>query len=177
VAIGWDVAAAAFIGLTWVHVGPMSAEETGFHATREDPTRRGAELLVTGAALASLMAVLVLLVRAGQLHGPAKAATIGLGVLTVLLSWVAIQTIFTLDYARRYYTPPGGGISFNEDEPPNYGDFAYVAFDLGMTYQVADTNVSRHSMRMAMLLHACISYVFATFIMASVINLMISLSS
>src|ERR1022692_1210369 len=98
------------------------------------------ELIVLSAGVALLAAVGLVLVRAGHATGGTKAYLITLGVLSVALSWALVHTVFTLRYARAFYGTPVGGIDFNEDDPPTYLDFAYLAVTIGMTFQVSDTN-------------------------------------
>ena len=75
-----------------------------------------------------------------------------------------------LRYAQLYYTEPDGGVSFNQDTPPRYLDFAYLAFTIGMTYQVSDTGISQKRMRHIVLRHAILAFVFGTTIIAVAIN-------
>lgn len=86
------------------------------------------------------------------------------------MSWTVLHTVSLLHYARLYYTAPEGGVDFNSDEPPEYSDFAYLAFTIGMTCQVSDTNLTSEPMRRAALGHALLSFVFGTFILAMTIN-------
>ena len=140
--IGWDVAVAALLGWIWVALAALSAGETRKNASREDPSLHLSELLVLTAGVAVLAAVGLLLVRAGSATGGTKAYLITLGVVSVALSWALVHTVFTLRYARAYYGAPVGGIDFNEDDPPTYLDFAYLAVTIGMTFQVSDTNLT-----------------------------------
>jgi uncharacterized membrane protein len=82
-----------------------------------------------------------------------------------------------LRYALLYYTGVDGGIEFNQKVPARYLDFAYFAFTIGMTFQVSDTNVSRPAIRATVLRHALLSYLFGAVILASSINLVVSLGS
>jgi uncharacterized membrane protein len=91
-----------------------------------------------------------------------------------MLSWFVVNTVFTLRYADLHYGAPPG-IDFGDDEPPSYRDFAYVAFTIGMTYQVSDTTLRRSSMRRTALFHALLSYVFGVAIVASAISLIADL--
>ena len=77
----------------------------------------------------------------------------------------------TARYAHLYYAGPVGGIDFNGTEPPAYRDFFYFSYNLGMTYQVSDTNVSSAAIRSVVLRHTLLSYVFGTVILAATINL------
>ncbi len=90
---------------------------------------------------------------------------------TVVVSWVAVHTDFTLRYAHVYYSPPGGGIDFAGADTPDYRDFAYLAFTIGMTYQVSDTGLLSSRFRRVLLLHALLSYLFGVVIIAAVINI------
>jgi len=174
--IGWDVVAAVFCTWVWLSVVPQDAPQTSAHAVRENPSRTLADLVLLVAAVASLIAVAVVLVEAGNAKGSAKLWELGLGVVSVAASWTLVHTVFTLKYARLYYTGTGGGISFNEDDPPRYTDFAYLAFTVGMTFQVSDTDVSDKDIRRTILRHMLLSYVFGAVIIAVTINLVAGLT-
>ena len=175
VLIGWDVAVAALLGWIWVALAPMGAEQTRNNANREDPSVRLSELLVLTAGVAVLAAVGLVLLRAGSATGGTKAYLITLGVISVALSWSLVHTVFTLRYARAYYSVPVGGIDFNEGDPPTYLDFAYLAVTIGMTFQVSDTNLTSKGVRRIALSHALLSYLFGAVIVALVINVVSSL--
>jgi len=175
VLIGWDVAVAALLGWIWVALAPMGADETRNNANREDPSARLSELLVLTAGVAVLAAVGLVLLRAGSATGGTKAYLITLGVISVALSWSLVHTVFTLRYARAYYSVPVGGIDFNEGDPPTYLDFAYLAVTIGMTFQVSDTNLTSKGVRRIALSHALLSYLFGAVIVALVINVVSSL--
>ena len=105
-----------------------------------------------------------------------------LALASVALSWMLVQTLFTLRYAELYYGTGGkagaavGGIDFNQERPPQYTDFAYLATSLGMTYQVSDTALQNHGIRAEALKHSLLSYLFGTVILATTISLVISLA-
>ncbi len=159
----------------WLVVWTMNAEESKAYASREDPSIRLSELIVLTSGVALLAAVGLVLIRAGNATGATKAYLIALGVLSVALSWGLVQTVFTLRYARTYYLAPVGGIDFNEDDPPTYLDFAYLALTVGMTFQVSDTNLTSKPIRRIALVHAMFSYLFGAVIVALVINVVASL--
>ena len=117
-----------------------------------------------------LGAVAFALVRAGQAADGMKAFLITLGLFSVVLSWTVVHTVFMLRYARAYYSDPPGGIEFNEEEPPTYIDFAYYAFTIGMTYQVADTNITSKAVRRITLQHAVLAYLYGAVLLGLVIN-------
>ena len=77
--------------------------------------------------------------------------------------------MFLLRYARIYDSPPDGGIEF-AGEPPDYGDFAYLALTIGMTFQVSDTDLSAKRVRRVALHHAPLSYLFGTVIVAITVS-------
>jgi uncharacterized membrane protein len=173
--IGWDAGATCLIVWIWLTVATLSADESKAHASREDPSIRLSELVVLSSGVALLAAVGLVLIRAGQAVGGTKAYLIALGVLSVALSWAVVHTVFTLRYARSFYSKPVGGIDFNEDDPPTYLDFAYLALTIGMTFQVSDTNLTSKPMRRIALVHAMFSYLLGAVIIALVINVVSSL--
>jgi len=175
--VGWDVATLVYLTWVWVLIWPMNAEETAQHAVRNDPTRAGGEVVLLCAAIASLVSVGFVLARASHTTGTSELLRVGLGVLSVVLSWTVVHTIFTLRYARLYYADDDGGIDFNQKQPPDYGDFAYVAFSIGMTFQVSDTSLSARDIRRTVLRHSLLSYLFGTGVLATTINLVASISS
>jgi uncharacterized membrane protein len=171
--IGWIAAAAVFVVWFWITIWPMGSSATAAHAVREDPGRAVADLLVLAAAVASLAAAGVLL-AAGSSGG--KEAQAGLSVLSVALAWAAVHTVFTTRYARLYFLGSPGGIDFNDEMPPRYTDFAYLAFTIGMTFQVSDTAISSKVVRATALRHALLSYLFGAIIIATTINLVAGLA-
>ncbi|HSZ37617.1 MAG TPA: DUF1345 domain-containing protein [Acidimicrobiales bacterium] len=173
--IGWDVAAASFLVGIWLTIGPLKSEATQRRATRLDPSRGVADTIVVSAGVAILAAVGLALARAGSAHGGTKAYLLAVGLVSVVFSWLAVHTVFTLIYARLYYGDEVGGIDFNEPDRPDYLDFAYLAFTIGMTFQVSDTNLTAKAVRRAALRHALVSYLFGAVIIALVINIVASL--
>jgi uncharacterized membrane protein len=173
--IGWDVTAATFVVGAWLSVWHLDPATTMRRATRLDPSRRLADLVMLTAGVASLTAVALALARAGHTHGGTKAYLLAVGLLSVVLSWLSVHTVFTLMYARLYYGGEPGGIDFNEPERPDYRDFAYLAFTIGMTFQVSDTDLTAKAVRRAALRHALISYLYGAVILAVVINIVASL--
>ena len=175
--VGWDAAALCFLVWTWVRVGPMDAASTKHHANIEDRSRPISEAIVLTAGVALLAAVGLVLLRAGQSHGGTKAYLITIGIISVGLSWATVHTIFMLRYTRSHYQAPHGAVDFNEKDPPAYLDFAYLAFTVGMTFQVSDTNLTTKAVRRIALRHALMSYLFGAVIVALAINVVASLLS
>jgi len=173
--LGWDVAVAIYLVWTWSAVWRLDPSLTARLAKREDPSVAVAELLLIGAGVAVLGAVAFALVKAGQATGGMKAFLITLGLFSVVLSWAVVHTVYMLRYARAYYSEPPGGIEFNEEEPPTYIDFAYYAFTIGMTFQVADTNITSKAVRRITLRHALLSYLYGAVLLGLVINVVATL--
>jgi uncharacterized membrane protein len=144
------------------------------HALAEDPGRATVDLLVVLAALASLGAVSALLAVGGSGSGN-KTVDAAASVGSVAPAWAAVHTVFTTRYAALYYGGADGGIDFNEDDPPSYGDFAYLSFTIGMTFQVSDTDLKTKPIRRTALRHGLLSYLFGTVIIATMINLVAGL--
>jgi len=174
--LGWDAAAVVYLAWVWSAIGRLDETATARSAACEDPSAALADLVILGAGLACLGAVGLALLKAASSTGGGKALLIGLGVLSVALSWGCVHTVFTLRYARAYYSGKmPGGINFNEDERPAYLDFAYVAFTIGLTFQVSDTNLSSKPVRRLALRHALLSYVFGGVLIGLTINVLASL--
>ena len=174
--IGWAAACVVYIGWVWTVIGKMDARATATHATREDPARATSEVLIVLAGTASLVAVAFVLVQAKGSHGSTKDVLASIAVLSVALSWFLVHTLFTLRYARLYYTGVDGGIDFNQKEPPSYLEFAYLSFTIGMTFQVSDTNLEAPDIRATALRHGLLSFVFGSVVLATTINLIASLA-
>jgi uncharacterized membrane protein len=182
--VGWDAAAVVFLGWTWLAIAGMDSSATEAHATQEDPTKRARQAIVLGASVVSLVGVGLLLVKTRNTAGAADMVLSALAVASIALSWLVVHTLFTLRYALLYYDPAEGGtggtvggIDFGEAGPPCYSDFAYLAFTVGMTYQVSDTELGTRELRRTVLRHSMVSYLFGALILASAVNLLASLAS
>ena len=178
VVAGWDAAALVFLLSVW----PIIIRAEGSHAEqfakREDETRGTATVLLVGASAASLLGVGFAISLAGGQSGPLQGLLIGVAVLTVVLSWAVVNTVFTLRYADLHFGSADVGIAFDDsDEPegPTYRDFAYVAFTIGMCYQVSDTTVRDRRIRRTVLSHALLSYLFGVAIVGGSVNLIAGL--
>ena len=174
--VGWDATAFAYVAWVWVSVSRFSPSETETVATREDTGRVPTSLLLLSASVASLVGVGFDLVKANQAHGGGRLALTVIAVLTVAASWSLVHTVFALRYAHEFYTKPIGGIDFKNDRLlPDYQDFAYVAFTIGMTFQVSDTDIQSRRTRRTVLRHALLAYLFGAVILAVVVNVIASL--
>ena len=167
---GWVAAAATYVARVWARTRRLTAKETAAIATREDASRASADLMVLAASVTSLVGVGVTLARASQTTGATRVSLTIAAILTVITSWALVHTIFTLRYAHTYYGDPVGGIDFKSAEAPNYHDFAYLAFTIGMTFQVSDTDLTSSAMRRVALRHSLLAYLFGAVILALTIN-------
>jgi uncharacterized membrane protein len=168
--LAWDATAAVYLVWVWSKVGKLDGARAQRVAASEDDSRAASEALVLSASVASLVAVGFVLTEAGRTGAGHRGALTALAVVSVLLAWVVVNTIFALRYARLFYAPPVGGFAFGEDDPPGYADFAYVAFTIGMTFQVSDTEISKRPIRRTAIHHALLSYVFGTMILGIIVN-------
>lgn len=176
-ATGWIAAALVYLGWTWMAVGRLDPQSTSSHASREDPTRSVTDVVVVSASVASLAGVGYLLASGSSKGGQAEIAA-GVGIAIVATAWFVVHTVFTLRYARLYYVNDPGGIDFNQgDDLPTYVDFAYLAFTIGMTYQVSDTDLKTRKIRATALRHALLSYVFGAVVLGITVNLIAGLSN
>jgi uncharacterized membrane protein len=165
---GWCTAAVTFLAQVVREVAGSDAARTKQIATTEDVSHVLADATLLVGASASLIGVGFVLLKASQYHGVTRGLTAAAGALSVALAWLTLQTIFMLRYARIYYDG-GGGVDFAGEEP-DYHDFAYLAFTIGMTYQVSDTGITRRAVRRTVLRHALLSFLFATAFIAVLVN-------
>jgi uncharacterized membrane protein len=171
---GWDTMAVVFVGTVLVTTWGKSPQETRAIATAEDNSRVAAGTVLIGASVASLAGVVLLLLRAAHENNPAHTLLTALALFSVLLSWTSVHAVFTLRYAHLYYSA-GGGIDWHADDMPDYGDFAYVALTVGMTFQVSDTDLQTKLIRKTAVRHALLSYLFGVVVLAAMINVIGSL--
>jgi uncharacterized membrane protein len=167
----WVVAALVWLAPLWFTVRRMDALSTSAYATREDPHGATADLLLLSASVAALGAVVLGILKASKEHGDLKIVLLATGIGAIVASWAVVHTVFMLRYAALYYKGEDGGVDFNEDDKPCYRDFAYLAFTIGMTYQVSDTDLTSKAVRHTALRHALLSYLLGTVIIAATINL------
>jgi uncharacterized membrane protein len=170
---GWTVAAGALLIWVWRISWPRDSAGTKRLAEEEGRTHV-TDTVVLGAAVASLAAVVEALVRSGA-GDAVGVVTVVVGVLVVILSWALVNTVFALKYARLYYSGGDGGIDFQQERPPAYSDFAYVAFTVGMSFAVPEIPLVDTQIRKVGLGHALMSYLFGTVVIAVAVNLVTNL--
>ncbi len=171
----WCGTAITFVALVWLRLAHFDAASTERHARREDESRAATHVLLVSASVVSLVAIADELTEASDRHGWTEALFVAVAMVTVAASWAVIHTLYALRYADQYYSEPTGGIDFPGERAPDYGDFAYVAFTVGMTFQVSDTSIAAGTIRRSVLAHALLSFVFGAFIVAMTINVVAGL--
>jgi len=174
--LGWDAGAISYLLLIWRDIWRLNSVETQAIATSEDASTLVDDTILILASVVSLMTVALVLSHPGTPEVGEQVLRTFLGIISVVLAWAVLHTVFTLRYARLFYEHPVGGVDFNTSDLPRYSDFAYIAFGVGMAFQVADTNLKTWQFRRAVLRHALLSFIFATTILAVTINLVASLN-
>jgi uncharacterized membrane protein len=171
--IGWDVCAGLYLVLSFHVMSKADVHRMRRQARLQDEGQFTILILTAGAALASLLAIIALL---GTSHGGMRsAADLFLATITILLSWAFTHTIFALHYAHEYYDEndgKGGGMQFPGDEPePDYWDFMYFSFVIGMCAQVSDVTVSCKPIRRTVFGHSVVSFIFNAALLALTVNI------
>ena len=176
VILSWDTFSLCLLVLAWARILTAQPKVVLRSARLQHTARKWIFLFVLAAACASLAAVFFLL-RPAKILSPTNAwEHIALALATVLLSWALIHTIFSLQYAYLFYCrhPAGGGkaLIFPEGKiDPDYYDFAYFSFVIGMTCQVSDVQIGSREGRRWALLHGLIAFAFNTAVLALGINI------
>ncbi len=171
--------------MLWAIILTTTAAEVRVIAGKQDSSRTIISAFVLSASVVSLFAVIFLM---RTLPNPAEAGHpyhVGFAITSVILSWVMIHTIFAIRYAHLYYNllyeermsqkEHKGGLIFPNDDPPDYFDFAYFSFVIGMTWQVSDVQITSKRIRRIVLIHALLSFGYNTVILALTINIISNL--
>lgn len=175
--VGWIAAACVYLSWTWSVVLPMDAEQTRAHVEPEDPPRGWlTDTVIILASVASLGGVGQLL-AAGSKTGAERNLAAAVGVVGIVAAWCVVHTVFSVRYADVYYSNRKKGINFNGKDDPQFLDFFYLGFTIGMTYQVSDTSLETGQLRRIALAQALLSYLFGAVILAVTINLIVGLSN
>jgi uncharacterized membrane protein len=174
--VGWTVAVAVVLTWVWRISWPQDAAGTKHLAEQESATK-STDVWLIAAAVASLAVVVLALVQSSSQQDATAIASVLLSVVSVALSWALVNTVYAFKYARMYYLdePDIGGIDFQQQADPTYSDFAYLAFTVGMSFAVSDTEPTATRIRRVALGHALLSYAFGTGVLAVAINLVTNL--
>jgi len=180
----WNAFSLCVLALAWARIVTARPRESLKTAKLQDSSQRTIFLFVVLAACASVLAVGYLLGTAAQgRHGGRLLETVALAFATVVCSWSLIHTLFALHYAHIYYGDSGdpnvarhaAGLIFPDEPAPDYLDFAYFSFVVGMTCQVSDVQISGRRLRRWALVHGLLAFAFNTAILALSINVVSSL--
>ena len=146
------------------------------NACEEDENRAVISALVLASAASSFGAIVVALREAKGSHGGSGWLAF-LSISTIVLSWLMVQTIFTIHYAHKYFGDDDDdgtvnrGIKFEGDPPSTYQDFFYIAVCMGATFQVSDFNLTNTSFRNLVTAHALVAFAFNTLVLALGVNI------
>ena len=171
----------SFLGLSWWLMVNATPDSMRRHAQHEDPGRLMILSLITAAACSSLFAIGFILRDKGA-ENRLLILHLALSIVTIVGSWLLVHTIFASHYARAYYQPgkslhecKENGLDFPGDIEPDYWDFLYFSFVIGMTSQTSDVEVTSREIRRLALLHGVLSFFFNTTIVAMTINIIAGL--
>lgn len=181
--IGWDGFCLCLILITWLTFFYTESSDLSQQAKNQDESRHTTFLIVLFSVLASIVGIIFILNNKDENLVHKQMNTI-ISMSGVALSWFLLHTTFTLRYAHLYYvqtlsaeTDKKGGIDFpGGNKKPDYFDFAYFSFVIGMTFQVSDVQVTSPKIRRVVLLHGLIAFVFNTIIVALTISILAGLS-
>lgn len=171
---GWDVFVLVLLAQNWPMILRKNAAITKLRCQQED---FGGPWIIVVAFLAStigMVSAILVLARGSQYHGAELWLMTITGIWAVSGSWTLLHTAYALHYARLYYGSgeEAYGLKFPGEEAPDDLDFVYFSFTIGMTFQTADVDTTRGPMRRAVLLHAIISFIYNTTILALTITLL-----
>lgn len=177
----WDIFALSYITTGWIVFFNRTTDEIRTWARVDDGSRTFVTLTVVIASVASLVLVLLMMLSK-ELTGLSKVLYLPVAVSGMLASWAMVHTILTFHYTHLYYdddendsTKHAGGLEFPQEKKPDYIDFAYFAFVIGMTFQVSDVDITGRIIRRTALAHGLLSFLLNTFVVALTINLIAGL--
>jgi uncharacterized membrane protein len=170
VLLGWDIGVALYLVAAAATMAQCaSVDQMKQNAAAQDEGAYAILLLTVAASIASVGAIFAQL---AVIERSAYGIYGTLAVCTVVLSWVFIHTIFALHYAHDYYGGRHtGGLRFPEDDKPDYWDFVYFAFVIGMTFQVSDVGVTQKPIRRMVVAHGVLSFFFTSAFIAMTVNI------
>jgi uncharacterized membrane protein len=168
---GWDVSVGLYLVLVAHLMAVCDVHQMRARAAHEDEGRFTILVLTVSAALASLGAILAELGASGG--STRRPSHVVLAAATILLSWAFIHVIFALHYAHEFYDDVGGGgLAFPGPDPaPDYWDFVYFSFVIGMTSQVSDVALTSKPLRRTVAAHGVVSFVFNAALLALTVNM------
>lgn len=183
----WIAFAISYLASSWQIILSYHPRQMKIIASKADWGKTFIFLFVLIYAFIGLFAIFFLLSSIPQESKNGLSLHILLAILSIFCSWTLIHTLFTLKYAHKYYEANseendkndqyGKGLDFPDENEPDYLDFAYFSFVIGMTFQVSDVQITSRHIRRVSLIHAIISFVYNTVIVALSINIVSGLIS
>jgi len=176
--MGWDVGTALFLVLIFIMAARATPESMQQRAALEDQVRWVFLTLMAGAAFFSMFALLGILHRVKDASGLEAAELAAIAGATIMMSWVFVHTAFAVHYAHDFYGDLANGAQApgllfpGISREPDYWDFLYFSFVVGMTCQVSDVQVATRFWRRLVLVHGVVSFLFNTVVLALCINLL-----
>jgi uncharacterized membrane protein len=179
--VGWDIFSLCEIAVSIAIFSAVCPKQLRVLASREDASRAVVFMIVIVAILASLGGVLLLLKNQNAWMLSEWLETT-IYIAGVTFSWILLHILFTSRYAHLYYgdhatkkNEIAKGLEIPGNDAPDYMDFAYFAFVIGMTFQVSDIQITSRQIRRVVLLHGLLSFIFNTVIVALTINVVVNL--
>ncbi len=167
---GWMAMATSSAVAIWREIWSADAEQSQRLSVSEDGTRFTAHVVLTVASVVTPVGMAFGLSKAHHVGRLMEALLTVAAVMAVVLAWAVVHTVYALRYAHLYYLEPVGGLDFHSDELPDFRDFAYVAFTVGMSFAISDTDVLGRKLRRSITSHALISYLLGAVIVGLTIN-------
>lgn len=181
IVITWNAGTICFLSLVLVMMSRASVPKMRSYARARDESRWIILFAVVAAACISLLAIALMLSSTGNSLNEKSLLHITLALLTIFASWSLIHTMFALHYAHLYYQDDSyshsnliAPLAFPTELHPDYGDFLYFAFGIGMSSQVADVQINSRSIRRFALVHQVLAFFFNTLILALAVNIVAS---
>jgi uncharacterized membrane protein len=178
--LGWSFGAGSYLLLAWWLAELYDAERTRERAQSLDPPNTLIMIIMLTAVAACVTAIAMLLQEVKDMNGLARAAHVALALVALATSWLLIHTIYAFHYAHRYYQEElrneagGPGLDFPGKLDPDYMDFLYFSFVVGMTSQVSDVQTTSREMRRITLVHGVLAFAFNMLVLALSINVVAS---
>jgi len=171
--VGWDCAVMFFLVAIYLWMRAFTAEQICSHYIEEDPSGPVILVVVTAAALLSLLAIVENLATLRQVAQHERVWHVMLAALTLIASWLVVPTMFTMHYADMFYSAPAPRrpLSFPHTEMPAFWDFAYFSFTIAAACQTADVATTQSSIRKVVIAHEIISLAFNVAILGFAINI------
>jgi uncharacterized membrane protein len=171
--VGWDIGVGLYVVLALEMMARADVHVIRRRAAGQDEGGIVILVLTVAAALASLLAIVALLGPGGAGAVPRRPNELVLATITIVLSWVLIHIIFALHYAHEFYADSGvRGLVFpGGEEEPDYWDFVYFAFVIGMTSQVSDVGITTKEIRRTVAAHGVVSFFFNVALLALTVNI------